>query len=177
MAHETTHTLSLPLLVVGPVDLGRLSRELDAIDESLVQLGLRKGGGEVKMPKTSQLMDHLIEQNKLNLLHEKDRHQLQAFLKVVREQAPVLHISFSADPSVGFLEKLMAWLRREVHPMVLVSVGLQPNIGAGCVVRTTNKQFDLSLRQDFLTKRDLLLEKLREAKLPEPAQQPQGIPV
>jgi hypothetical protein len=37
---------------------------------------------------------------------------------------------------------------------------LQPTLGAGCVVRTTNRQFDFSLRQDFARKRDLLLEKL-----------------
>ena len=50
----------------------------------------------------------------------------------------------------------MTWLRREIHPLVLMTVGLQPNIGAGCIVRTTNKYFDFSLRQDFANKRDLL---------------------
>jgi hypothetical protein len=74
-----------------------------------------------------------------------------------------MHISFSADPSPVFTDKLMTWLRREIHPFVLLTVGLQPNIGAGCIVRTTNKQFDLSLRQDFKAKRDLLLEQLTKA--------------
>jgi F0F1-type ATP synthase delta subunit len=69
-------------------------------------------------------------------------------------------MSFSADPSASFIERLMAWLRQEINPYVLVSVGLQPNIGAGCVVRSTNRQFDFSLRQDFLNKRDLLMNKI-----------------
>jgi hypothetical protein len=43
----------------------------------------------------------------------------------------------------------------------LITIGLQPNIGAGCVVRTTNKYFDLSIKQDFLSKRNLLLEALK----------------
>jgi ribosomal protein L30/L7E len=57
MAHE--QALVLPMLVASPVDVGRLQRELTSIDEALVQLGLRKSGSEVKMPKTSQLMDQL----------------------------------------------------------------------------------------------------------------------
>jgi hypothetical protein len=177
VAHDQKSSFSLPLLVVGPVDLGRLIRELDTIDDTLVQLGLRKGGGEVKMPKTSQLMDKLIEMNRLNLLKEADRKQLQNSLVIVRDKAPVLHISFSADPSVGFLEKLMAWLRKEIHPLVLVTVGLQPSIGAGCIIRSTNKQFDLSLRQDFKKKQDMLRDKILEATLPEPATEPHGVPV
>jgi hypothetical protein len=47
-----------------------------------------------------------------------------------------------------------------------MTVGVQPTIAAGCIMRTTNKYFDFSLRQDFEGKRDLLLEELKgqEAK-------------
>jgi hypothetical protein len=162
MAHETS--LQLPVLVASTVDLGRLQRELDALNEALIQLGLRKGGEEVKMPKTSQMMDEVIGLNKLNLLHEADRQQLGGFLAEVKAKAPVLHMSFSADPSVSFIERLMTWLRKEINPFVLITIGLQPTIGAGCIVRSTNHQFDLSLRQDFLNKRDLLMSMLTEAK-------------
>lgn len=152
--------VGLPVMITSPVDVGRLIRELETIDETLLQLGLRKAGTEVKMPKTSQLMDQLITLNKLNLLQVEDRQLLQQFLAYVQEQAPVLHISFSADPNTSFLEKLMAWLRREINPLVLVTVGLQPNIGAGCVIRTTNKYFDLSLKQDFAKKAQMLHDAL-----------------
>jgi len=37
-------TLSLPVLVSSPVDVGRLVRELEMIDETLLQLGLRQPG-------------------------------------------------------------------------------------------------------------------------------------
>lgn len=153
-------TLALPVLVSSPVDIGRLLRELAEIDEGLLQLTLRKSGSEIKMPKTSQLMDQVIVVNKLNLLHEVDRKLLQQFLQFIKDKAPVIHMSFSADPSVAFMEKLMSWLRKEIHPQVLVTVGLQPNIGAGCVVRTINHQFDFSLKQDFDKKRDMLLASL-----------------
>lgn len=156
-AASANRTAKLPLLVTTPADLGRLERELGLIDESLLQLGLRHGGTETKMPKTSKLMDELIQLNGLNLLRQADRQALYKFLVEVKAKAPVLHISFSADPSPVFLEKLVSWLRQEIHPLVLVTIGLQPNLGAGCVVRSTNKYFDFSLRQDFTKKREMLL--------------------
>jgi len=138
------------------VDIGRLIREIEMIDESLLQLGLRQSGTEIKMPKTTTLMDQIIDLNKLNLLQTEDRQLLKQFLEAVKQKAPVMHVSFSADPNTAFIEKLMAWLRREIHPLVLMTVGLQPNIGAGCVIRTTNKHFDMSLKQDFAKKAEML---------------------
>ncbi len=167
--------LALPVMVSSPADVGRLLRELELIDQALLQLGLRKGGTEVKMPKTSHLMDELVEMNKLNLLQKLDRAELEHFLATIRDKSPVLHMSFSADPSPLFTEKLMTWLRQEINPHVLLTIGLQPTIGAGCIVRTTNKQFDLSLREDFLNKRDLLLKQIAAPK-EEATAKPEEVP-
>ena len=131
---------------------------------------------ENKLPKTSKLMDQLVHVNRLNLLKDDDRAGLKRFLEDVKKRSPVMHISFSADPSTGFLDKLMAWLRREIHPSVLLTIGLQPNIGAGCIVRTTNKQFDFSLRQDFANKRGLLLQHISGRQTAAPAE-PAPVPV
>lgn len=166
MAHEAAvedRKLELPVMVAGPVQVGRLIRETEDIDEKLLQLGLRDGGSAVKMPQTSRLMDEIIEINKLNLLHANHRQALKKFLEELRVSAPVLHMSFSADPSPAFIEKLMGWLRKEIDPTLLLTIGLQPNIGAGCMVRSTNKSFDFTLRQDFLKKRDLLFMRLTTA--------------
>jgi hypothetical protein len=156
--------VGLPLLVASPVDVGRLVRELEAIDQALMQLNLQKQ--ELKMPKTSKLMDEVINLNKLNLLQEADRTRLKQFLVAVKQRAPLLHISFSADPSPVFTEKLMSWLRQNVHPLTLLTVGLQPNIGAGCMVRTNNKYFDFSLSKHFGENRELLMSKLRGSVSP-----------
>ncbi len=153
-------TPSLPPIVTSPTDVGRLKNELELIDNALLQLSIRHGGKEVKVPKTSRLMDLCVEHNKLNLLQAADRTVLKQYLEIVLNRAPRLHFSFSADPSVSFMEKLMTWLRQEIHPHVLVTVGLQPNIGAGCMVRSTNKYFDFSLGQTFIKNRDLLRTKL-----------------
>jgi hypothetical protein len=162
---QVTH---LPLLAVSPADINRLSRELESIENTLLELGVRKDDADIKLPRTSRLIDQVVELNSLNLVHQGDRLLLRQFLQAVKQRAPVMHMSFGADPSAMFLEKLLNWLRREIHPQLLLTIGLQPTIGAGCIVRTTNHQFDLSLRQDFAKKRELLLNKLiPETKRPE----------
>lgn len=154
----------LPLGVVTKVDVGRLVRETEALDNFLRQAAIREPGTAVKLPRTSKLLDETISMNRLNVLHEADRTRLFEFVKAVKAQAPVLHMSFSADPSPLFLQRLMVKLRGDIHPLVLVQVGLQPNIGAGCILRTKNQYFDFSLKQRFNDKRDLLTSKLKGAQ-------------
>ncbi len=161
-AHAAVRTMTgLPNQVASPVDVGRLIRELESIDNALLQLGMRAGGTEVGMPRISHLMEQTIQLNKLTLLQAEERDALKQFLEAVKKESPIMHISFSADPAPAFIEKLIVWLRREIHPVLLMTIGLQPNIGAGCIIRTTNKYFDLSLRQDFQKKRQLLQEQLK----------------
>jgi G3E family GTPase len=107
----------------------------------------------------------MVQLNKLDLAQPGHRAALRQFLASVKASSPVLHLSFSADPAPAFLEKLMAWLRREIHPALLVTIGLQPTIGAGCLLRTTNKYFDFSLRQRFADKRQLLQAALQLPEL------------
>lgn len=156
--------LQLPVSVVGKVDVGRLYREVEAIDNFLKQVAIRQPGTAVKMPKTSRLFDETIDINKLNILHDDDRARLYEFLSQVKTSAPVLHMSFSADPSPLFTQKLTAWLRSEFHPLILLQVGIQPNMGAGCVVRTTNKYFDFSLRSRFKGNSKVLVQLLQGVK-------------
>jgi hypothetical protein len=155
--------VGLPIAVASPVDLGRLIREIDSIDSTLSQEALRSGAQPTALPKLSELLTQTVELNKLNLLNPSDRKLLIQFLMSIREKAPRLHMSFSADPSTQFSAKLTSWLRENIHPLVLITFGLQPNIGAGTVVRTTNKYFDFSLGQALAKNRTMLMAQLREA--------------
>jgi F0F1-type ATP synthase delta subunit len=157
------HEFMLPSMVVGPSDLARLRRELEALEEFLRQAALRKTGESMKLPRTSRLLDEIAQLNKLNLLQQIDRTALGSALEKLRTKAPVVHISFAVDPSAAFMDKLVVWFRQNIHPFVLLQVGLQPTIAAGCIVRTTNRQFDLSLRQHFAKSKHILLQQLREA--------------
>lgn len=153
--------LALPSLVAGPTDVMRLRRELESLNNYLSQAALRQGGEEsAKLPKTSRMLDEFAGLNKLNLLLGADREAADAFLKNLIEHAPMVHISFAVDPSAAFVDKIVIWLRQNIDPLLLLQVGLQPTIAAGCVVRTPNHYYDLSLRRHFESKRQLLLEKL-----------------
>jgi F0F1-type ATP synthase delta subunit len=122
------------------------------------------------MPKTSRLFDEVAQVNNINVLHEDERVRLHHFLTEVKASAPTVHMSFSADPSPAFTQRLITWLRSEIHPVVLLQVGLQPNIGAGCVVRTTNKYFDFSLRNRLKEKGEVLAQLMKASSTEKPTE-------
>lgn len=148
-------------LIASPSDLKRARRELEELDEFLHQSSLRQGGKEVKLPTTSRMLEDLAAESDLNLLKKTDRDRLMKFLTLLLQKAPVLHMSFASEPSPKFMAKLIAWLRENIHPQVVVSVGIQPSIAAGCVVRTANRQFDFSMRQALDTQTALFINNLR----------------
>lgn len=158
------NSLLLPLNVVSRTDVSRMLRELLSLEEFLASSSIRKPGTQPKLPKTSKLLDETFELNKLNPLVEAERASLKQFLTEIHDKGPSLHMSFSVDPSPIFTKKLMTWLRQNIQPNLLLQVGLQPDLGAGCVVRTQNKYFDFSLRRTMVEKRPLLLERLSGAE-------------
>ncbi len=164
MAHETApiskKQMELPTILFGPVEIHRLQRELEGLEEFLDAAAIREPGKQATLPRTSRILEALAANNGLNLLTATHRHHLKQFLEEVSSKAPVIHISFAADPSATFTAKIVAWLRTNIHPYALLQLGLQPTIAAGCVVRTPNKQFDFSLRNRFHDKRAILLEGL-----------------
>lgn len=166
MAVEIVRTdlvISLPLSVVTRSDVGRLLLETEQIDNFLKQAALRQPGTALRLPKASRLFDELVANNMLNMLQETDRTNLINRLQHIYKEAPVLHMSFVNDPSAVFLQKLIKWIRQHIHPLALLQIGLVPNIGAGCVLRTNNKFFNFSLKQRFTDARPMLISKLQGA--------------
>ncbi len=162
MEHER-EAITLPVGIVSPTDIARLTREIEGIDNFFRDQKIRAGGETNAMPRLSKLMDQLANENMINLLVENDRNKILTILEQLHKSAPILHISFSVDPPGAYVQKVVSWLRQNIHQYALVTVGLQPNIGAGCVVRTTNKMFDFSLREFFAEKREFFVEKLHLA--------------
>jgi F0F1-type ATP synthase delta subunit len=157
---DAKQPLQLPVLVFGVVEVRRLKRELESLDEYLRQAAIREPGRQAALPRVSRLLDALATDNGRNLLQPQDRQELGAFLVATEKTAPTIHISFASDPSSAFTAKLVTWLRSNIHPGILLQIGLQPSIAAGCVVRTPNKHLDLSLRQNLAAQRVKLIEAL-----------------
>jgi F0F1-type ATP synthase delta subunit len=148
----------LPDQITTPGDLNRLIRELDDLDEYLNQAALRSAQEPSRLPQTSKALEDLAATNSLQLLKPDDRKTFKEVLAKIKQQAPTIHFGFATAPSVTFLSKLVSWLRSNVHPQILIRVGLEPSIVGGCIVRTTNKQFDLTLRKHFVSKHELLVK-------------------
>lgn len=160
---DTKPGFLLPISIVTKVDVGRLLREVTAIDDFLDQASLRQPGTAIQLPKTTRVVDDIVTSNKINLLVEAERRALIAFLTEVRDKAPEIHFSFSAEPSTTFMQKLATYLRESIHPHTLLQIGLQPTIGAGFMMRTTNKYYDFSLRTTLKAKHQVLLDNIRSA--------------
>lgn len=152
--------LVLPTLVFGTVEVHRLQRELESLEDAIRQQSIRDGQAS-SLPRVSRLLDAVAMENHVALSQVQGRETIAHFLQTMSETAPVIHVSFSTDPSSAVLAKLVAWFRVHVHPHTLIQVGLQPNLAAGCVVRTTNKIFDLSLRNHFANNKGLLIDMMR----------------
>lgn len=165
---ETRPELTLPISIVTKVDVGRLLREISGVDEFLEQAGIRQPGTTLKLPKTTRVVDELVTANKLNLLVDTERKGLITFLTRIREKAPEVHISFSVEPSPVFMQRIATYFRQNIHPHTLIQIGLQPTIGAGFMMRTTNKYYDFSLRTSLKAKHQILLDNIRSAKTAAP---------
>jgi F0F1-type ATP synthase delta subunit len=163
---EPKAQMMLPPTVISRSDVGQLLRELESATEFLAQAAIREPGQTMKLPRASRLLEEVATLNGLNLLQSEDQKQLRSYLDGIKQHAPELHMSFATNPSPTFMQKLMSWLRKEISPQVLVNVGLQPTIAAGCVVRTPNHYFDFSLRKTMLQKKDLLATKIEALTQP-----------
>jgi F0F1-type ATP synthase delta subunit len=159
----------LPDQLVGSIDLNRLIRELEKLDDFLYQSQLRKPGTPMKVQQSSRLLEETASSNGYSLLKQTHREHLLKSLRKIEEKAPTIHISFAVEPSAGFSHKLTAWMRKNLHQYLLVEIGLQPTIAVGCSVRTNNQIFDLSLRNRFEEYRNTLFKQMSEPA-PKPAE-------
>lgn len=151
----------LPTLILGPADVNRTLLELQELEDFLSQSALRQQTA-IQLPKMSRTLESLALTNKTDLLSAEERAELTAFLHSVQLHAPVLHISFASEPSAAFTARIVEWFRTNVSKYSLVQVGLQPSIAAGCIVRSTNKVFDLSLRRSLDKNKVLMTAALEE---------------
>ena len=158
----TGSELLLPDAVVSRIDISRLASEMERVDNELHTAKLRKGVSPHKSA-TPIMSEHLIdflEINKFRLDDAKERTEIIKQLRHLKESAPVIHMTFSSNPDGSSLEKLVAWLRSNIHAQSVIDVGLQPALVAGVYVRTPNHVHDFSLRSLLDENRDVIVKEL-----------------
>jgi len=155
---ESNTTLILPPSVVSQVDVARIMRELNSLGDFFISTKARPPGTNVQPPRLSRSLDQLAQANKVNLLEDAQRRQLNSALNEILGRAPLIHMSFASEASPKALDKIIVWLRSNIHPQTLLQVGLQPTIAAGCMVRTSSRVFDLSLRSYLRAEEPYLIQ-------------------
>jgi hypothetical protein len=153
-------TTSINSLVV----VGKLITELELIEEFFLKMKLKSSLSQVSLPTISPVMQELTNLNNLNLIRPEDRANLNLFLHFIKTKAPTIHVSFASIPDSVFMQKITDWFRSEINPNIMLSIGLQPNIGAGFKIRTTNKIFDFSLHKYLIESRQILVQLLGQVK-------------
>ena len=155
---ETTSTFIIPPQIVTRVDVSRMIRELETINNELTAIEARAKVGvkTAVQPTISPRLGDFLVQNKLSLQTAKQREALLAALQNLKNTAPVIHMTFATEADRQSLERLAQYIRTAIHPYGLISVGLQPGLVAGVQLRTPNHIHDFSLRSKLIGGRDIL---------------------
>ena len=153
--------LKLPISIATRVDLGRLVREISSLHNLLDQAKIRHSNETNKLPALSRQFNELVQLNNLDLSAGETRQLLINNLTKLQSSGLQLHISFASEPSAEVLERIVDWFRKNVDPLMMLQIGLQPNLAAGCMVRTPNKVFDLSLRSYLEAQEPFLMETIK----------------
>lgn len=148
----------LPSSLISKADVARLKREVETLDNALETQKVRAGGQQFSyhMPVTSQLLSDFVELNKLDLANDKVRLELKEQLQALKEKASTMHMTFASVADPESLGQLVTWIRQNIHPQALLSVGLQPAIVGGVYLRTPNHVHDFSLKSMLAGKRELI---------------------
>ena len=153
----------LPSALISRADLARLVREVEAVDSALETQKVKNDGqGNYRLPTMSQSLGDFLAINKIDLTDDHGRMTLKEQLIKLKDKAPVIHMTFatSADPEA--LQDLVDWVRKELHPQALISVGLQPSLIGGVYMRTPNHVYDFSMRSRMQGKREILVGAIEE---------------
>ena len=156
----------LPASVVSKLDVARLLSEAERIDNDLTQSAVRDriGATSEAQPATSERLTDFLQANELQLDDARQRADIIKQLHLLKDKAPIIHMTFAVEADPESLGQLAQWVRASVHPQAIIATGLQPALVAGVYLRTPNHVHDLSLRAKLKNSRDLLVKELEAAR-------------
>lgn len=160
-AVKTHDTFVLPASMVSRVDVSRLVSEVERVDAEMTSAAIRAGESTpVIAPVFSQQLTDFLSQNEVRLDDSKERTRLIQELRLLKDKAPILHMTFAVTADPESLQQLAQWARTTVDPRAVIEVGLQPGLVAGVYLRTPNHVHDFSLRAMLESSRGKLVEEL-----------------
>ncbi|RYF28770.1 MAG: hypothetical protein EOO17_04195 [Chloroflexi bacterium] len=161
-AAKTYADFVIPASVVNKVDVSRLVAEVERIDSELnaADVRVKTGGEPVQKPILSEQLADFIASNELVVNDARDRSELIRQLRLLKDKAPAVHMTFAVPADRESLRYIVQWVRESVHPQALLQIGLQPSLVAGVYLRTPNRVHDFSLRAALNGQHDALVKEL-----------------
>lgn len=167
VTEHTTDTFVMPATVVTRVDLSRLVREAERVDNEYTAVSVREkigAKGDV-MPAMSEQLLEFLEKNKIEFGKSKERSRVVKQLRKLKDSAPTIHMTFAVEADIESLQRLATWVRESIHPQAIIDVGLQPGLIGGVYLRTENHVHDLSLRGKLQAGRSILVKELEALRV------------
>lgn len=153
--------LVLPSSVTGRSEISRLLLEIEAVDYDFEAQAIRNPDAALIMPAISRRLQELTTVNNVSVEDTKHRKHLIELLRTAKDKAPTLHIAFASEPDPAILSQLVSWIRQNLHPVALVTVGVQPALVGGCIIRTPDHIYDFSFRNHLRSAQPMLMERLK----------------
>ena len=152
----------LPSTIVSRVDISRLVREFEAIDNAMTTKTVRKKAGAASedAPAMSPQLSEFLDKNAVNLESTSARSAYIKQLRLLKEKAPEVNMTFAVVADPESLQQLTVWFRESIHPHTVIDAHLQPALVAGVYLRTPNHVLDLSVRNKLKSKRGELEKEL-----------------
>lgn len=158
---EKPEQLVLPPSITGRSEISRLLLEIEAVDYDFEAQEIRNPGAALTVPAISRRLQEVTQSNMASVENAKDRKHLIDQLRSAKDKAPTLHIAFASEPEPAILSQLVAWIRQNLHPVALITVGVQPALVGGCVIRTPDHIYDFSFRNQLRAEQPRLKERLK----------------
>lgn len=158
--------LRLPNTIGGKRDLILAMREIEQILSDEIQNDVRSKYGAEQHKQSHagrHMVDELLKENNLN--HEiATLRQVLKSMEDFKNHSPQIRLAFSQEPDPDMYRKVVEWFRREIHPGVLVQIGVQPSIGGGFTMQTPVRRYDFSFKTKILNSTDKFLEVMKRVE-------------
>lgn len=154
-------TYLLPTSIATKRNLSDLVTSLEQIDNQMTAAAAHNNDAELQIDDMTQ---DFLSENEFSLDSSNDRSEMIAQLRILKRQAPVIHMTFATEADSQSIGSLIRWFRESTHPQAITVIGFQPSLVAGAYIRTPNHIYDFSLKAAFKKGRSLLIEKLEEVR-------------
>src|SRR5690349_6713880 len=121
-SERRTHSeFLLPMSIVSKGDISRLTNEVERVDNELTEDSVREkvGSNEHAEPVMTDQLREFLSLNNLNLESGHDRAELIKEMRLLKENAQVIHMTFAVPADGESLQQIAKWFRESVHPQTV----------------------------------------------------------